>query len=273
MPFWDVVSDRLVAHKYHRRSQEGTDSQVAAGFVSVQRFGEWHAVKRNEIEAFIFDLDGTLVDSGLDIALAANFVRDHCGMPALPLATAQSYVGDGVVRLLERTLGHDVETGLTGPDGLTVSPAQLTTALAVFKQRYSEHLLDNTVLYDGVTKVLAGLNDVPLHVATNKPRGFTDRMLGEFGLLDIFRRIVGGDETPARKPDPVHLATALAGLRVDPQRVVMVGDSPNDVNAAQALGAVSVGCTFGLVPREIVAASGPDYLIDSFADLPALFGD
>ena len=221
-------------------------------------------MKRSQIEAFIFDLDGTLVDSGLDIALSANFVRQHFRLPELSVATAQSYVGDGVVKLLERALGHG---------GVDVSEQQLATALAVFQEHYSEHLLDNTKLYPGVEDVLTRLAGIPLHVATNKPRGFTDRMLSRLGLLERFRTIVGGDDTPARKPDPVHLVTALAGIAVNSQHVVMVGDSPNDVHAAQAFGAVSVGCTFGLVPAATVAAAEPDYLLEKFEDLPALFDD
>lgn len=223
--------------------------------------GLW--VKRSEIEAFIFDLDGTLVDSGLDIARSANHVRSHFGLTELPIATAQSYVGDGVFKLLERALGHG---------GVEVAAEQMTAALAVFQVHYSEHLLDHTRLYPGVREALVELAAVPLHVATNKPRDFTDRMLGELGLQQSFRRIVGGDETPARKPDPAHLVCALTGLDVDPKKVVMVGDSPNDVHAAQAFGAVSVGCTFGLVAPDIVVASQPDHVIDSFAELLHLFG-
>ena len=215
-----------------------------------------------KVETFIFDLDGTLVDSGLDIALSANFVRQHFDLPELPVATAQSYVGDGVAKLLERALGHG---------GVPVAPEQLTEALGVFQEHYGAHLLDNTCLYRGVLEVLDGLRELPLQVATNKPRDFTDRILAGVGLEGRFRRIVGGDETPARKPDPVHLEMALAGLEVAPSRVVMVGDSPNDVNAARAFGAISVGCTFGLVEPVIVAASEPDYLLDSMSALTELF--
>jgi len=223
------------------------------------------------IEAFVFDLDGTLVDSGLDIALAANFVRAHFHLPQLPVSTAQSYVGDGVVRLLERALGHDSRTGLTGSAGLPVLPDRLAEGMAVFREYYGEHLLDHTKLYPGVREVLEQLREFPLHLATNKPRAFTDEMLDRFGLADTFRRVVGGDETPARKPDPLHLAAVLAGLDVIPARVAMVGDSPNDVNAARGFGAVAVGCTFGLVALEIVAASHPDYLIGAMSELIDLF--
>ena len=241
----------------------------------------WPSVERRravkldgkEVATFIFDLDGTLVDSGLDIALSANFVRRHFGLPELPVPTAQSYVGDGVARLLERALGHDVLTGQTGATGLVMGAERLAEGMAVFREHYGAHLLDNTRAYPGAAALLDRLAGVPLHVATNKPRGFTDAILIGTGLAGRFRRIVGGDEAPVRKPDPSHLAAALAGLTVDPAAVVMVGDSPNDVNAARAFGAVAVGCTFGLVAPAVVAAAGPDHLVASLAELGALVSD
>jgi phosphoglycolate phosphatase len=224
-----------------------------------------------KIGAFIFDLDGTLVDSGLDIARSANFVRAHFGLPELAVATAQSYVGDGVSRLLLRTLGHDQPSGRFGDNGLPVSESRLAEAMAVFRDHYATHLLDHTSLYSGTREVLAQLDHVPLHVATNKPRDFTERILAALGLAGVFRRVVGGDEPMARKPDPAHLVLTLADLDIKPHQVVMVGDSPNDVNAAKAFGAISVGCTYGLVAPEVVAASKPDYLINSITALPELF--
>lgn len=219
--------------------------------------------------ALIFDLDGTLVDSGLDVALAANAVRARFGLPELPVPVLTGYVGDGVRLLLERTLGHDAASGRTG---LPVDAGRLDEAQAVFARHYGEHLLDHTCLYPGVRGVLARFADLPLHVATNKPRAFTDAILGGLGLEDVFRRIVGGDQVPARKPDPAHLAACLAGLEVRPDRVVVVGDSPNDILAARGLGAVAVGCTYGLGAPEQVRAAGPDHVIDAITDLVDLFG-
>lgn len=222
------------------------------------------------IGAVIFDLDGTLVDSGLDIALSANFVRRHFDLPELDLATAQSYVGDGVVRLLIRTLGHDAAAGRVGDQGLPVDEARLAEALEVFRRHYTEHMLDHTGLYPGCGEVLDRLADLPLHVATNKPREFADRILSALGIGGAFRRVVGGDEPVARKPDASHLALALADLPIRPSEVVMVGDSPNDVLAARAFGSVAIGCTYGLVAPSVVAAAQPDFLLAALADLPRL---
>jgi len=221
--------------------------------------------------AFIFDLDGTLIDSAQDIALSANFTRVHFGLPELPVEKVKSYVGDGVAVLLKRTLGHDIFSGQTGIAGLPVSEAMLDDGLAVFADHYGRHLLDNTRLYPGVLEMLARYQRFPLHVATNKPRHFTDAILKGLHLDGAFRKVVGGDEPSARKPDPAHLELALAGLSIDAVDVVVVGDSPNDIQAARALGAVSVGCTYGLVSPGIVRSAKPDYIIDDIKELKDLF--
>lgn len=222
-------------------------------------------------QAFIFDLDGTLIDSGLDIALSANFVRVHFGLPELPVPLVISYVGDGVAKLLTRTLGHDIHTGQTGPAGLTVSEERHAEGLKVFADHYGRHLLDHTRTYPGVLEILVRYQRVPQFLATNKPRAFTDSILAGLHLAGAFSKVVCGDETPARKPDPEHLRLCLEGQDIDPAAVVVVGDSPNDIEAARALGAVSVGCTFGLVAPGIVRSAGPDFVIEVMSELAGLF--
>ncbi len=227
--------------------------------------------KGRRASAFIFDLDGTLVDSGLDIALSANFARLHFSLPELPVQTVLGYVGDGVATLLSRSLGHNIHTGLTGAQGLPVDDTRHQEAMNVFAEHYGRHLLDNTRLYPGALDMLARFRNFPLHVATNKPQAFAEAILSGVHLDGAFRKVLGGDAVSARKPDPGHLSACLDGLNVDVQNVVMVGDSPNDINAARALGAISVGCTFGLVPAGTVQAAKPDFLIDGLEQLAGLF--
>ena len=227
--------------------------------------------KGRRAEAFIFDLDGTLIDSGRDIAISANFVRVHFGLPDLPEPTIRGYVGDGVANLLTRALGHDVHSGSTGEAGLPVTPERLEEGLGVFADHYGRHLLDHTRAYPGVLEVLRRFHRFPLFVATNKPRSFTDAILAGLHLEGAFAGIVAGDEAPVRKPDPSHLAACLQGRKLDPAQVAVVGDSPNDIHAARALGAISVGCTYGLVAPGIVRSAGPDLVIDAFAELADLF--
>ncbi len=227
--------------------------------------------KGRRAAAFVFDLDGTLVDSGLDIARSGNFVRAHFGLPELPVPTVQGYVGDGVETLLRRALSHDSQTGRIGEAGLPVDADRLQEGLAVFRDHYGKHLLDNTRLYPGVLEVLMRFRAFPLLLATNKPRAFTDQVLEGLGIKGAFARIVAGDETAARKPDPEHLRLVLAGVEVQPAAVVVVGDSPNDILAAKALGAVSVGCTYGLTPPGKIRAAGPDLVIEAIGELADLF--
>lgn len=221
--------------------------------------------------AFIFDLDGTLVDSGQDIATSANFTRVHFGLPDLSPETVRSYVGDGVANLLSRTLGHDPHTGLTGPQGLPVTPGRHAEAMTVFAEHYGRHLLDTTKLYPGVLEMLARFRQFPLFVATNKPQKFAEQILEGVHVGSAFIKIVGGDVPAHRKPHPEHLAVTVAGYDFDPASEVMVGDSPNDVNAGRAFGAMTVGCTFGLVPPATIKAAKPDLIMDKFSDLGDLF--
>lgn len=213
------------------------------------------------VRAIVFDLDGTLVDSGRDIALAANHVRTALGREELPLDRVLDFIGDGVPVLLRRILGAD------GPEP---DAAALARARAIFDARYRDHCLDHTRPFPGVAETLAALASVPLMVATNKPAAFTGPMLAGLDLARWFRRTVSGDEVPAKKPAPDMILAALAGLDVDPADVAVVGDSLNDLRAARAVGALAVGCTFGLRPAAEIRAAGADAVAERFADLASI---
>lgn len=209
--------------------------------------------------AVIFDLDGTLVDTGADIAAAVNVAREALGLAPMAAPAVISCVGDGVQRLLERVLAHDPLTGRS--DG-SVPAAVVQAGLSHFAAHYERHLLDHTALYPGIVDLLAALSDRPLYVATNKPRRFTLRIMDGLGIARLFRRIVAGDDVPSRKPDPAHLAACLAGTALQPADVVVVGDSRNDVQAARGLGCRVVGVTWGLEPVDRLIAAAPDALVD-----------
>ena len=211
--------------------------------------------------ALVFDLDGTLIDSGRDIAASANFARGHFGLPRLDEATAVSFVGDGVVTLLRRTLTVD---------GVPPEPERVEAGLAVFREHYANHLTDTTTLFPGVLETLMHFSRLPLMIATNKPRSFTETILRELRLEGAFRRVVTADDA-ARKPDPEQIAVCCEGLDIDPGEVAMVGDSPNDILAARAYGAVAVGATYGLKSAGEMKAAGPDVTIDAFTELRDVF--
>ncbi len=214
------------------------------------------------VRALIFDLDGTLIDSGVDIARAANHGRAALGRPPLPEPVLIGFIGDGIEKLMRRALVHD---------GDEPSEDELRTALAAMRDHYGRHCTDQTRLYPGALDVLFHFRRLPLHLATNKPRVFTERILRDLSIDGAFRRVVAADDVTRKKPDPEPLQRCLAGLDVPPAEVAVVGDSPNDVLAARALGAVSVGAAYGLTARERLLAARPDHVIESLAELKNLF--
>ncbi len=211
--------------------------------------------------ALVFDLDGTLIDSGRDIAASANFTRVRFGLPRLDEEIAVSYVGDGVAKLMERSLTVD---------GVLPTPERIEDGLAVFREHYASHLLDTTTLYPGVLDTLMHFHRLPLMIATNKPRDFTETILSELHIDAAFRRVVTADDA-ARKPDPEQIALCCEGLGVEPGEVAVIGDSPNDIRAARAYGAMAVGVTYGLKPAGVVKAEGPDVVLGAFAELRDAF--
>jgi phosphoglycolate phosphatase len=219
--------------------------------------------QKRRAAAFIFDLDGTLIDSGRDIARSANFARGHLGLPLLPEETLIGFVGDGATVLMRRALAEATDGE---PD-----EEVLAAGLSAFRDHYGRHCLDHTVAYPGVLDLLLRLRRLPLMVATNKPRDFTERILAGLHLAPAFRRVVTPDDVPRPKPDPACFQACLAGLEVAAPEVVVVGDHPNDVAGARGIGAVAVGVTYGLTSPGRIRAAGPDLIIDRPGDLLALF--
>ena len=201
----------------------------------------------------LFDLDGTLVDSSGDIAAAVNRTLDDLDLPRLPRNEIVGFVGDGVRKLMERTLGR---LGHPGVDD----------AIARFKRDYRAHCLEATRPYPGLPRLLAALETTPMAVVTNKPADFAHQILAGLGLRDRFAAVVGGDEAPL-KPDPAPIRLALERLGCDAPGGLMVGDHPNDVAAGRAAGLRTCGVLWGFDRGAAVRPSQPDHLI---ADAPAL---
>ncbi len=206
----------------------------------------------------VFDLDGTLVDSSLDLAAAVNGTLERLapGTPPLPIDVVRSYIGEGAGRLVSRSLERA---------GLRVAPE---AALQVFLEVYASCLLDNTRAYPGVETAIRGLRGRTLAVLTNKPGGFSRTILAGLGLLQPFAAVVGGDEMPARKPDPAALLLLMQRFSASPDQTLFVGDSAVDVHTARAAGVEVVGLRYGLDPAGLVAA-GPDLLLPDLSGLAA----
>jgi len=203
------------------------------------------------MELLIFDLDGTLIDSKLDLAHAVNATRNHLGMPPLEHELIYSYVGNGAPVLVRRALGPEV------------SEETVNAALEYFLAYYREHMLDYTVLYPGVRDTLAKLDNGErrLAVLTNKPVRISQAILDGLDVGRHFFRIYGGNSFEQKKPHPIGVETLLRETGASKDRAVMVGDSAVDIQTARNAGIPSCGVTYGFQP-ETFEANPPDYLIE-----------
>jgi phosphoglycolate phosphatase len=181
--------------------------------------------------AILFDLDGTLVDSRLDLARSVNAALREVGLPERPEAEIFGFIGEGSRRLLERAVGDRLD--------------RLDAAHAAWTSDYSDHLLDHTLAYPGIPELLARLPS-PLAVHTNKPGDFARRILEGLRLSQRFVAIVGGGDFPARKPDPSGALQILAQLDLRPEQALYVGDSRVDVATALAGRLRFIGVAWGL---------------------------
>lgn len=179
----------------------------------------------------IFDLDGTLVDSLVDLGNAVNRLRDDLQLPPLVLAEISACVGDGARLLVERTLpeGHFSEE-----------------RLQQFLEHYRQHLVEETKPYPGVVACLEACRDRSMAVVTNKPIDFTLSILERLGLRHYFPVVIGGDSLPTKKPDPAPVVQALAELGQPAESALMIGDHVNDLLAGQGAGTRTCFCRWGL---------------------------
>jgi phosphoglycolate phosphatase len=218
----------------------------------------------DRIRLAIFDLDGTLVDSRLDLANSVNAMLKHFGKAELPCDVIAGYIGDGAPMLVRRSLGD--------PD----DERFVEQALLYFLGWYRDHKLDNTYVYAGVKEALAAIRQGPngaprkLAVLTNKPVRPSQAIVEALGLAGFFAQVYGGNSFHTKKPDP-HGALALLdenGVRAD--EAVMIGDSEIDVLTARNSGMYSVGLTYGFAPHTLETVP-PDVLVDTPEELAEAF--
>jgi phosphoglycolate phosphatase len=212
------------------------------------------------VEAVTIDLDGTLLDTIPDLAAAANRMLADLGRPALPADLIRTFVGKGIPRLVERTLKASF-------DG-AVEPVLRGDALAIFERHYVDVNGRHTTVYPGVQEGLDALREdgIPLACVTNKSTRFTLPLLEMIGFARYFERIVAGDTVERKKPDPAPLLHACRLLAVHPGRMLMIGDSLNDTQAARAAGCPVICVTYGYNEGHDVRELDSDALVDSLAD-------
>jgi len=208
------------------------------------------------VRALVFDLDGTLIDSKLDLALSIDATLKHMGRASLPHELIYSYVGNGAAVLVRRALGD------------TVTDAEAEEGNRFFLAYYREHMLDNTVTYPGVREALEALGHHPMAVLTNKPVRFSEKILEGLRIASHFRYVYGGNSFETKKPDPEGMNTILRAFEIEPRRAMLVGDSDVDVRTARNAGVWACGVSYGL-GLESMRAHPPDLMLDNLAELPA----
>jgi phosphoglycolate phosphatase len=204
----------------------------------------------------IFDLDGTLIDSRLDLANSVNATRDHLGMPPISNETVYTYVGNGVQVLIKRALGEGA------------SDQDLAVAQQFFLDYYRKHMLDFTTLYPGTSEALARLSSsgMQLAVLTNKPVRFSQAIVEGLGVGPYFRQVYGGNSFEQKKPNPMGIEALMIECQADRASTIMIGDSSVDVLTARNASVQAWGVSYGFQPESLVAHP-PDWMAHSMAEV------
>jgi phosphoglycolate phosphatase len=204
----------------------------------------------------IFDLDGTLVDSKLDLVHSVNAARGLMKLTPISEELVASYVGNGAPVLMRRALGADA------------SEAEVQRALEFFLGYYRDHMLDNTRLYPGVKEGLDRMleSGAKMAVLTNKPVRFSRAIVEGLGLGGHFFQVYGGNSFEQKKPDPIGIEKLLEESGIPRDRAIMVGDSGVDIRTARNAKVKACGVSYGFQP-ESFEQDPPDIVVDDMNQL------
>ena len=193
-----------------------------------------------DVQAVLFDLDGTLIDSAPDLGAAADQMRTKRGLPSLPLESYRPMAGAGARGMLGIAFGMTPEH----PDFMAYREELFVN--------YENAMTERTVIFDGVPDMIAAIVQagLPWGVVTNKSSRFTNPLTAAMPLFATAGAIVSGDTTPHAKPHPEPLFEAARRLGVDPARCVYVGDDERDIVAGLAAGMGTVAATYGYLGQQ-----------------------
>ncbi|WP_295420738.1 phosphoglycolate phosphatase [Sulfurovum sp.] len=221
-------------------------------------------MKFNHKTTILFDLDGTLIDSVPDLSLAVNEMLTLLKREIFSEDTIRYWVGNGAQTLVKRAL-----LGKREVEDQSMDEAFFKEAHAIFLKAYAKNLCKATQPYPHVTQTLKALKSkgYRLAIITNKPVQFVEPILLGLELHDLFESSLGGDSLEHKKPDPMPLLHMCELMDVDTEACVMVGDSKNDILAANACGMESIGVTYGYNYGEDLGIYKPSILINDFGEL------
>lgn len=218
-----------------------------------------HSIATQRFAAYLFDLDGTLVDTVPDIDRALNHALTQNGFATVPQGLTRHWIGHGARALIQQALAHH----------RVATAAPVEEMLETFLDYYGRHLADFSQPYPGTREALGVLRDrrASLAVVTNKMTALSEPLLRQLGLHDFFDVVVCGDTAASPKPDPAPIFHACTTLRVDPTDSLFVGDSVTDVDAARNAGVAVVCMRDGYNHGTPANQLGADGVIDSLLEL------
>lgn len=207
------------------------------------------------IKIIMFDLDGTLVDSSVDITNALNFAIEPYGIGKMTVKQTIGMVGEGLTRLVEKVLGQG-------------RASIVPEVLERFVGYYSEHLVEFTVPYHGVRETLECLGNYKKAVISNKREALSRKLLEDLGLAKYFDVILGSDSVEEKKPSPRPIMKVLESFSIKPDEALIVGDSDYDIDAGRAAGVRTIAVSYGF--RDVRSLRGADFIIGDIGELVAI---
>lgn len=224
-----------------------------------------------EKELIIFDFDGTLIDSAPDLAGAINKMLLHYNLDPLTQEQVVLYVGKGARNLVVKSLEQATKGGRV-PDKI-LQEELIQEAFDIYLRAYKENFCDKTDIYPGVAETLEYLNNEGylLTICTNKPLYFIEPILEQLSIKHYFKYWIGEDSLSAKKPDAAPLLHIIDKMEKSVEKSIMVGDSQNDILAANNAGMESIGVSYGYNYNQSIADNNPTAVVNSFSALKELF--
>jgi phosphoglycolate phosphatase len=211
-----------------------------------------------KVDLMIFDFDGTLADTGADLVSSINQTLTSMRLDPRSPEEIISFVGDGVKKLMERSLGEN-------------NKGRLEEAMSIFSGHYEKHLLDQTVLCPHIEDVLKYFNHKMKVILTNKRYHLTLAIARGLHIDRYFMEIVGADSTPFQKPDQRVVEYLLDKYNVAAQKAVIIGDGVNDIAVAKNAGILSCAYLNGLGDKETLLTMEADFYCENLMEINSLF--